>query len=48
MVNTTAAAIGGLSARVRRLQTGYVRNYAVSMLGGAAVVVAATLLMRAV
>ena len=48
VVNTTAAAIGGLSARVRRLQTGYVRNYAVSMLGGAAVVVAATLLMRAV
>ncbi|WP_435125403.1 NADH-quinone oxidoreductase subunit L [Actinacidiphila sp. bgisy144] len=47
-VNGTAASVGGLSGRLRRLQNGYVRSYAVSMLGGTAVVVAATLLMRAV
>jgi NADH-quinone oxidoreductase subunit L len=48
VVNGTAAAVGGLSGRMRRLQNGYVRSYAVSMLGGAAVLVAATLLMRSV
>ncbi len=48
VVNGTAASVGGLSGRLRRLQNGYVRSYAVSMLGGTAVVVAATLLMRAV
>ncbi|MCZ2524005.1 NADH-quinone oxidoreductase subunit L [Streptomyces sp. NPDC059506] len=47
-VNGTAAAVGGLSGRMRRLQNGYVRSYAVSMFGGTAVLVAATLLMRAV
>ncbi|MDJ0342003.1 NADH-quinone oxidoreductase subunit L [Streptomyces sp. H10-C2] len=47
-VNGTAAAVGGLSGRMRKLQNGYVRSYAVSMLGGTAVLVAATLLMRAV
>ncbi|MBN3930856.1 NADH-quinone oxidoreductase subunit L [Streptomyces verrucosisporus] len=47
-VNGTAAAVGGLSGRSRRIQNGYARSYAVSMLGGAAVLVAATLLMRAV
>ncbi|WP_269853795.1 NADH-quinone oxidoreductase subunit L [Streptomyces sp. RPT161] len=47
-VNGTAASVGGLSARLRQVQNGYVRSYAVSMLGGTAVVVAATLLMRAV
>ncbi|KUL36231.1 NADH:ubiquinone oxidoreductase subunit L [Streptomyces sp. NRRL F-4489] len=47
-VNGTAAAMGGLSGRLRRLQTGFVRSYAVQMLGGAAVLVAATLLMRGV
>jgi NADH-quinone oxidoreductase subunit L len=47
-VNGTAAGVGGLSGRLRRLQNGYVRSYAVSMLGGTAVLVAATLLMRAV
>jgi NADH-quinone oxidoreductase subunit L len=48
VVNGTAASVGGLSGRLRRVQNGYVRSYAVSMLGGTAVVVAATLLMRAV
>ncbi|WP_030986049.1 NADH-quinone oxidoreductase subunit L [Streptomyces sp. NRRL S-1813] len=47
-VNGTAASMGGLSGLLRRLQTGYVRSYAVQMLGGAAVLVAATLLMRGV
>lgn len=47
-VNGTAASFGGLSGRVRRLQNGFVRSYAVSMFGGAAVLIAATLLMRAV
>ncbi|MCQ4045156.1 NADH-quinone oxidoreductase subunit L [Streptantibioticus rubrisoli] len=47
-VNGTAASVGGLSARLRQVQNGYVRSYAVSMLGGTAVLVAATLLMRAV
>ncbi|EST30842.1 NADH:ubiquinone oxidoreductase subunit L [Streptomycetaceae bacterium MP113-05] len=47
-VNGTAATFGGLSGRLRRVQNGFVRSYAVSMFGGAAVLVAATLLMRAV
>ncbi|GAA4659897.1 NADH-quinone oxidoreductase subunit L [Streptomyces chumphonensis] len=47
-VNGTAAAFGGLSGRMRKLQNGFARSYAVSMFGGAAVLVAATLLMRAV
>ncbi|MCP9957809.1 NADH-quinone oxidoreductase subunit L [Streptomyces sudanensis] len=48
VVNGTAAAMGGLSARMRKLQNGFARSYAVSMFGGAAVLIAATLLMRAV
>ncbi|MFF4402413.1 NADH-quinone oxidoreductase subunit L [Streptomyces sp. NPDC001480] len=48
VVNGTAASFGGLSGRLRRLQNGFVRSYAVSMFGGAALLVAATLLMRAV
>jgi NADH-quinone oxidoreductase subunit L len=48
VVNGTAAAFGGLSGRLRKLQNGYVRSYAVSMFGGAVVIVAATLLMRGV
>ncbi|MEV0602664.1 NADH-quinone oxidoreductase subunit L [Streptomyces sp. NPDC050315] len=47
-VNGTAVSVGGLSGRLRRLQTGYVRSYALQMLGGAAVLVFATLLMRGV
>ncbi|MEW1694133.1 NADH-quinone oxidoreductase subunit L [Streptomyces sp. NPDC091278] len=48
VVNGTAAGVGGLSGRLRKLQNGYVRTYAVSMFGGTAVLIAATLLMRAV
>ncbi|MFI9213203.1 NADH-quinone oxidoreductase subunit L [Streptomyces sp. NPDC053253] len=48
VVNGTAAAVGGLSGRLRKLQNGYARTYAVSMFGGTAVLIAATLLMRAV
>ncbi|MFF8591506.1 NADH-quinone oxidoreductase subunit L [Streptomyces sp. NPDC015220] len=48
VVNGTAASMGGLSGRMRRLQNGFARSYAVSMFGGAALLVAATLLMRAV
>ncbi|WP_369391250.1 NADH-quinone oxidoreductase subunit L [Streptomyces sp. CG1] len=48
VVNGTAAGFGGLSGRLRRLQNGFARSYAVSMFGGAALLVAATLLMRAV
>ncbi|THA72834.1 NADH-quinone oxidoreductase subunit L [Streptomyces sp. A0958] len=48
VVNGTAATMGGLSGRLRKLQNGYARSYAVSMFGGTAVLIAATLLMRAV
>ncbi|MGW6691777.1 NADH-quinone oxidoreductase subunit L [Streptomyces sp. NPDC054961] len=48
VVNGTAAGVGGLSGRLRKLQNGYVRSYAVSMFGGTAVLIAMTLLMRAV
>jgi NADH-quinone oxidoreductase subunit L len=48
VVNGTAASFGGLSGRLRKLQNGYARSYAVSMFGGAAILIAATLLMRAV
>ncbi|WP_066948559.1 NADH-quinone oxidoreductase subunit L [Streptomyces lushanensis] len=48
VVNGTAASFGGLSGRLRKLQNGYARTYAVSMFGGTAVLIAATLLMRAV
>lgn len=48
VVNGTAASIGGLSGRLRKLQNGYARTYAVTMFGGTAVLIAATLLMRAV
>jgi len=44
-VNGIASAIGALSVRGRRIQTGFVRSYALSMLGGAVVVAAALLFM---
>ncbi|MEY9837037.1 NADH-quinone oxidoreductase subunit L [Streptacidiphilus sp. EB103A] len=47
VVNGIAAAVGGTSGRMRKLQNGYVRSYALSMFGGALVLVATTLLMRA-
>jgi len=45
-VNGLAALIGGTSGRFRRLQTGFVRSYALTMLGGAVLVIAAMLLVR--
>jgi NADH-quinone oxidoreductase subunit L len=45
-VNGSAALIGGISSRVRRFQTGFVRSYALSMFAGAALVVAAVVLVR--
>ena len=45
LVTGSAAALGGSSARLRRLQTGFVRSYALGMLGGTVVVVAALLLV---
>jgi NADH-quinone oxidoreductase subunit L len=46
LVNGLAAGVGGLSGRIRRVQTGFVRSYALSMLGGALLVVLAFLLVR--
>ncbi|MCW2615411.1 MAG: nuoL [Frankiales bacterium] len=41
-----AAGVGGGSGRLRRVQNGFVRSYALSMFGGAALVVAALLVAR--
>ncbi|MFY1635640.1 NADH-quinone oxidoreductase subunit L [Solwaraspora sp. WMMB335] len=46
LVNGLAAGIGGSSGRLRRLQTGFVRSYAMSVLAGAFVVVAAFLALQ--
>jgi NADH-quinone oxidoreductase subunit L len=46
LVNGIAAFVGGTSGRVRRIQTGFVRSYALSMFFGAALVVCALLLVR--
>ncbi|WP_406230808.1 NADH-quinone oxidoreductase subunit L [Nocardia sp. NBC_01009] len=46
IVNGTAALIGGLSGRIRRVQSGFVRSYALSMFTGAALVAAALLAVR--
>ncbi|GLZ15178.1 NADH-quinone oxidoreductase subunit L [Actinomadura sp. NBRC 104425] len=46
VVNGLAAGIGGSSGRLRRIQTGFVRSYALSMLFGAAIVVAALLVVN--
>jgi NADH-quinone oxidoreductase subunit L len=40
-VNGLAAGVGGSSGRMRRAQTGFVRTYALSILGGAVLVIAA-------
>jgi NADH-quinone oxidoreductase subunit L len=45
-VHGLAAGIGGGSGRLRRWQNGFVRSYALSMFGGAALVVAALLVTR--
>jgi len=46
LVNSLAALVGGTSGRWRRLQTGFVRSYALSMFFGAAVLVALLLAVR--
>lgn len=45
-VNGLAALVGGVSSRIRRLQTGFVRSYALAMFAGAALVVATMVLGR--
>ncbi|MFI0423349.1 NADH-quinone oxidoreductase subunit L [Spongiactinospora sp. 9N601] len=45
LVNGLAAGIGGTSGRLRRVQTGFARSYALSILFGAAVVAGALLLV---
>ncbi|MBV9203946.1 MAG: NADH-quinone oxidoreductase subunit L [Actinobacteria bacterium] len=46
LVNTLAATVGGSSGRLRRIQTGFVRSYALSMLAGAVVLVTLLLAVR--
>jgi NADH-quinone oxidoreductase subunit L len=46
LVNSMAALVGGTSGRVRKLQTGFVRSYALSMFFGAAVLVTLLLVVR--
>jgi NADH-quinone oxidoreductase subunit L len=46
LVNGFAAFVGGTSSRSRRMQTGFVRSYALSMFGGVVIVLAALLLAR--
>jgi NADH-quinone oxidoreductase subunit L len=46
LVNGLAALVGGGSGRLRRVQTGFVRSYALSMLGGAVLVAVAFLVVR--
>ncbi|HVX44232.1 MAG TPA: NADH-quinone oxidoreductase subunit L [Mycobacteriales bacterium] len=46
IVGGIGAGLGGGSARLRRLQTGFVRSYALSMLGGSVLVVGALLAVR--
>jgi NADH-quinone oxidoreductase subunit L len=46
LVNTIAATIGGSSGRLRKIQTGYARSYALSMLIGAVLLVAGLLVVR--
>jgi NADH-quinone oxidoreductase subunit L len=46
LVNTLAATLGGTSGRVRRIENGFVRSYALLMFLGAALLVGALLLVR--
>jgi NADH-quinone oxidoreductase subunit L len=46
LVNTVAATFGGSSGRLRRVQTGFVRSYALSMFLGAVLLIGALLLVR--
>ena len=45
-VTGMAAGLGGGSSRLRRTQSGFVRSYALSMLGGTVAVVAVLLAVR--
>jgi NADH-quinone oxidoreductase subunit L len=46
LVNSMAAVVGGTSGRLRKVQTGFVRSYALSMLFGAVVMVTLLLAVR--
>ncbi len=46
LVNGLAALVGGSSSRLKRAQTGFVRSYALSMLGGALLVAIAFLVVQ--
>ena len=46
LVGGTAASVGGTAERLRRLQTGFVRSYAASMLGGVVLVLLMLLVVR--
>jgi NADH-quinone oxidoreductase subunit L len=46
LVNTVAATMGGTSGRMRRVENGFVRSYALLMFFGAALLVGALLLVR--
>jgi len=46
LVNTVAATFGGSSGRLRKMQTGFVRSYALSMFIGAVLLLGALLLVR--
>ena len=46
-VNGSAALIGGTSGRLRRLQTGYVRSYALGIAGGGLLLIAALVVVTA-
>ena len=46
LVRSVAAAMGGSSGRLRKVQSGFVRSYALSMLVGAVLVVGALLLVK--
>jgi len=45
-VNSSAAVVGGFSGQLRKVQTGFIRSYALSMVGGAVLVVLALALVR--
>ena len=45
-VSGIAAGIGGGSGRLRRTQTGYVRSYALSVVGGTALILLGLLVVR--
>src|ERR1017187_5905413 len=46
LVNTVAATMGGTSGRMRKVQTGFVRSYALSMFVGAVLLIGTLLLVR--